>query len=153
MANGEEQPTVDAKPEPVPETEEQLMASLETALKSKDFKAVAAASRKLDQAVKAKEKEEQAAKTAVLDAMIDEVKAATAHNGLNSGYSSSNSFVLIVYLFILFIPPYSILHIYYTILPTDCQPFCCIRPTHLAIRMFSSVAPRNKGTHSYSLFI
>ena len=58
----------------VPETEAELMAALETALKSKDFKAVAAASRKLDTAVKAKEKAELDAKRAELDSMIDEVK-------------------------------------------------------------------------------
>ena len=67
----EEQPVA---PEPTPEpTEAELMAELESALKSKDFKAVAAASRKLDQAVKAKEKAELEAKRAVLDAMIEEV--------------------------------------------------------------------------------
>jgi len=57
-------------------TEAELMAELEAALKSKDFKAVAAASRKLDQSVKAKEKAELEAKRAALDAMIDEVKTA-----------------------------------------------------------------------------
>ena len=57
-------------------TEAELMAALESALKSKDFKAVAAASRKLDQAVKAKEKAELEVKRAALDAMIDKVKAA-----------------------------------------------------------------------------
>ena len=56
-------------------TEAELMAELEAALKSKDFKAVAAASRKLDSAVKAKEKVESAAKTAELDAIRDEVAA------------------------------------------------------------------------------
>jgi len=62
-----------AKVEP---TEAELMAELEAALKSKDFKAVAAASRKLDQSVKAKEKAELEVKRAALDAMTDEVKAA-----------------------------------------------------------------------------
>lgn len=57
-------------------TEAQLMEALETALKSKDFKAVTAASRKLDSAVKAKEKVELEAKRAVLDAMTEEVKGA-----------------------------------------------------------------------------
>ncbi len=57
-------------------TEAELMAQLETALKSKDFKAVAAASRKLDTAVKAKEKAELEAKRAVLDQMGDKVKSA-----------------------------------------------------------------------------
>lgn len=57
-------------------TEDQLMEQLEVALKSKDFKAVAAASRKLDQAVKAKEKAELEVKRAALDAMTDEVKSA-----------------------------------------------------------------------------
>ena len=71
----EEQPTA-VVAEPV--SEEQLMAELETALASKDFKAVAAASRKLDQSVKAKEKVEQAIKVAALDAMIDKVKGAIA---------------------------------------------------------------------------
>ena len=65
--------------EPVAQpTEAQLMAELEAALKSKDFKAVAAASRKLDQAVKAKEKAELEVKRAALDAMIDKVKNAIA---------------------------------------------------------------------------
>jgi len=57
-------------------TEGELMAQLETALKSKDFKAVAAASRKLDTAVKAKEKAELDAKRAVLDQMGEKVKTA-----------------------------------------------------------------------------
>lgn len=62
---------------PAPEpTEAELMQELETALKSKDFKAVAAASRKLDSAVKAKEKAELEVKRAALDAMIDKVKTA-----------------------------------------------------------------------------
>jgi len=59
-------------------TEADLMAELEAALKSKDFKAVAAASRKLDQAVKAKEKAELDAKRAALDAMAEKVKSAIA---------------------------------------------------------------------------
>jgi len=57
-------------------TEAELMAELETALKSKDFKAVAAASRKLDIAVKAKEKAELEVKRAALDSMIEDVKSA-----------------------------------------------------------------------------
>jgi len=57
-------------------TEAELMAELEKALKSKDFKAVAAASRKLDTAVKAKEKAELEVKRAALDAMSGEVKDA-----------------------------------------------------------------------------
>ena len=61
---------------PAEPTEAELMAELEKALASKDFKAVAAASRKLDNAVKAKEKAELEAKRAVLDAMGDKVKAA-----------------------------------------------------------------------------
>ena len=60
----------EAKPEP---TEAELMAELEAALKSKDFKAVAAASRKLDSAVKAKEKAELDTKRAALDAITGEV--------------------------------------------------------------------------------
>ena len=64
---------LEAKPEP---TEAQLMAELETALKTRDFKAVAAASRKLDSAVKAKEKAELDIKKAALDAMSEDVKAA-----------------------------------------------------------------------------
>ena len=70
----DEQATVEVMAEPV--SEEQLMAELETALASKDFKAVAAASRKLDSAVKAKEKAELEVKRAALDAMIDKVKSA-----------------------------------------------------------------------------
>lgn len=61
---------------PAPMTESQLMAELEAALKSKDFKAVAAASRKLDQSVKAKEKAELEVKKAALDSMIEDVKSA-----------------------------------------------------------------------------
>ena len=57
-------------------TEAELMAALETALKSKDFKAVTAASRKLDTAVKAKEKAELDEKRKALDAMSEQVKAA-----------------------------------------------------------------------------
>ena len=57
-------------------TEAELMAELEKALASKDFKAVAAASRKLDSAVKAKEKAELAEKRAALDEMGEKVKAA-----------------------------------------------------------------------------
>jgi len=57
-------------------TEAELMAELESALKSKDFKAVAAASRKLDQAVKVKEKAELEVKRAALDAMTGKVKDA-----------------------------------------------------------------------------
>ena len=68
----EAEPEAPTAPEP---TEAELMAELEKALASKDFKAVAAASRKLDSAVKAKEKVELEAKRAVLDAMTDEVKA------------------------------------------------------------------------------
>jgi len=60
----------------VPATEAELMAELEAALKSKDFKAVAAASRKLDTSVKAKEKAELEVKRAALDSMIDKVKSA-----------------------------------------------------------------------------
>ena len=56
-------------------TEAELMAELEKALASKDFKAVAAASRKLDQAVKANEKAELEVKRALLDTMVDKVKA------------------------------------------------------------------------------
>lgn len=57
-------------------TEAELMAELEAALKSKDFKAVAAASRKLDQAVKTKEKAELEVKRAALDAMSGKVMSA-----------------------------------------------------------------------------
>ena len=57
-------------------TEEELMAELETALKSKDFKAVAAASRKIDGIQKAKEKAELDAKRAALEAIGEKVKAA-----------------------------------------------------------------------------
>ena len=71
VADAEVQP--EAVAEPV--SEEQLMTELEAALKSKDFKAVATASRKLDQAVKAKEKAELDAKRAALDAMIEDVKS------------------------------------------------------------------------------
>ena len=73
MADEQAKPEVAVQPE---QTEAELMAALETALKSKDFKAVAAASRKLDTAVKVKEKAELDAKRAALDSMIEEVKSA-----------------------------------------------------------------------------
>mgnify|MGYP001594877772 CR=1 FL=1 len=73
MADKAKVEAVVSTPEP---TEAELMASLEAALKSKDFKAVAAASRKLDTAVKAKEKTELEVKHKALDAMIESVKAA-----------------------------------------------------------------------------
>jgi hypothetical protein len=57
-------------------TEDQLTTELEAALATKDFKVVAAVSRKLDQYQKAKEKAELDAKRAELDAMIDKVKGA-----------------------------------------------------------------------------
>ena len=69
----EQAPVTEPAPEP---TEAELMAALEAALKSKDFKAVAAASRKLDTAVKAKEKAELDEKRKALDAMIESVKDA-----------------------------------------------------------------------------
>jgi len=66
---------VPVSPAPEP-TEAELMAELEAALKTKDYKVVAAASRKLDQAVKVKEKAELEVKRAALDTMIDKVKSA-----------------------------------------------------------------------------
>lgn len=57
-------------------TEAELMSDLEAALKSKDFKAVAVASRKLDSAVKATEKAELDVKRVALDAISDKVKTA-----------------------------------------------------------------------------
>ncbi len=69
----DEPTTTEVAPEP---TEDQLMADLTKALESKDFKAVAAASRKLDTAVKAKEKAELETKRAALDAISDKVKSA-----------------------------------------------------------------------------
>ena len=56
-------------------TEAELMAELEAALKSKNFKAVAAASRKIDGIQKSKEKAELAEKKAALDAMSADVAA------------------------------------------------------------------------------
>ncbi len=77
MASNEDVAQAEAvEPVAPAQIEEQLMSELEIALKSKDFKAVAAASRKLDTAVKAKEKAELDVKRAALDAMTDEVKAA-----------------------------------------------------------------------------
>jgi len=69
----EEQRTAEVVAEP---TEAELMAQLETALQSKDFKTVATISRKIDQAVKVKEKAEQATKVAALDAVKDKVATA-----------------------------------------------------------------------------
>jgi len=57
-------------------TEDQLMAELDVAMKSKDFKTVAAVSRKIDTLQKAREKVELDAKKAALDSMSDKVKAA-----------------------------------------------------------------------------
>ena len=70
---GEATDIVEEAPEP---TEEHLMGELEAALETKDFKVVAAVSRKLDQAVKAKEKAELEVKRAALDAMSEKVKTA-----------------------------------------------------------------------------
>ncbi len=75
MSNGESEAEVVAVTATEP-TEAELMSELESALKSKDFKAVAAASRKLDSAVKTKEKAELEVKRAALDSMIDKVKGA-----------------------------------------------------------------------------
>ena len=72
----DEPTTADVSEAPAPATEAALMAELEKALASKDFKAVAAASRKLDQAVKAKEKAELDVKRAALDTISDKVKSA-----------------------------------------------------------------------------
>ena len=58
------------------QTETQLMAELEKALASKDFKAVATASRKIDSIVKTREKAELEVKRAALDAMSEKVKSA-----------------------------------------------------------------------------
>jgi len=66
-----------AEPEPEP-TEEELMALLEKALASKDFKAVAAASRKIDSIVKGREKAELEVKRAALEKMGEKVKAVIA---------------------------------------------------------------------------
>lgn len=78
MADEQQQDTAEPVVEQVvaEPTEAELMAELEAALKSKDFKAVAAASRKLDQSVKATEKAELEVKRAALDAMIGKVKDA-----------------------------------------------------------------------------
>ncbi len=76
----DEQETADVAEEaPAPEpTEAELMAELQKALDSKDYKTVAAVSRKIDSTVKAKEKAEQAEKIAALDAIKDKVVAAIA---------------------------------------------------------------------------
>ena len=57
-------------------TEKQLMADLQAALSKNDFKAVAQISRKIDTITKATEKAELDAKRQVLDAMVEDVKAA-----------------------------------------------------------------------------
>ena len=67
--------TADTTPPSEP-TEAELMAELEAAMKTKDFKVVAAVSRKLDSAVKAKEKAELDVKRSQAGAVEDEVKAA-----------------------------------------------------------------------------
>ena len=72
LSSGEVEVAKDA-PEP---TEAELMAELEAAMKTKDFKVVAAVSRKLDTAVKSKEKAELDVKRAQAGAVEDEVKAA-----------------------------------------------------------------------------
>ena len=75
----EQEPTADVAeqmPTPAEPTEAELMAELQKALDSKDYKAVSAASRKLDSVNKAREKAELDAKRAALDLMIDKVKNA-----------------------------------------------------------------------------
>ena len=64
------------QPEPKEPTESELMAELDKALKSKDFKSVAAVSRKIDGIQKSKEKSELEGKRKALDAMSDKVGAA-----------------------------------------------------------------------------
>ena len=67
----------EANAEPVKEpTEAELMAELEAAMKTKDFKQVAAVSRKLDTAVKAQEKAVLENKRLLLDSIGEDVKAA-----------------------------------------------------------------------------
>ena len=70
----EDQPTAEVQEPAVAPTEEELTGELERALASKDFKQVAAVSRKIDQTIKAKEKAELEAKRAVLDTASDKVK-------------------------------------------------------------------------------
>ena len=57
-------------------TESELLAQLDIAMKSKDFKQVAVVSRKIDQMVTAKEKVEKAALQAELDTKVGKVKDA-----------------------------------------------------------------------------
>ena len=74
QANGK---VADAVATPVAQpTEAELKAELDKAYKSGDFKAIAAVARKIDTAVKAKEKSELDAKRAAVDKMIEKVKAA-----------------------------------------------------------------------------
>lgn len=72
----DDEPTTAEAVAVVEPTEDELMAELDKALQSKDFKAVAAVSRKIDSIQKAKEKAELEVKRAALDAMIDKVKSA-----------------------------------------------------------------------------
>ena len=63
-------------PNPPETTEEELMAQLQDALATRDFKAVAVASNRLNTAVKAMEKALLEKKQKALDAMADKVKSA-----------------------------------------------------------------------------
>lgn len=60
-------------------TEEELKAELDKAYASGDFKQIAAVARKIDQAVKAKEKAELDAKRQALDAMKEKVATAISN--------------------------------------------------------------------------
>lgn len=79
-ANGKRTEPVVAEVKPVAvvaqPTEAELKAELDKAYKSGDFKAIAAVARKIDTAVKAKEKSELDAKRTVVAKMEDKVKAA-----------------------------------------------------------------------------
>ncbi len=79
MADEQQAVADEAVQTPVPAeapTEAQLMAELEAAMKTKDFKVIAAVSRKLDQFTKAHEKAELEVKRQALDAMSGKVKDA-----------------------------------------------------------------------------
>ena len=76
MAKEAKENTANVAPTPEQPTKESLMAELQNALSSGDYKAVASVSRKIDQIERQAEKAELETKRAELEAMSDSVKDA-----------------------------------------------------------------------------
>jgi len=74
MAKEKEQAVVEQPAEAAAPTKDQLMAEMQSAMKSGDWKLVSQVSRKIDTIVKAAEKAELDAKRATLDKMSDYIK-------------------------------------------------------------------------------